>query len=644
MSSTFETQKTSTHNTPPHTLAGGLAQAKHFLETEAPALGRIFGVKLSITTGDGWSTDPKTGEVTADLSFFTEQGYTPDMAVYGVLHEVAAHLQDVIRYPEHTKAVIELIQKGPAYSVFHNIFSDIAGNNQIHTVLPKMANVARQTYNEKLFPATSYATTHPRHLQFLYAIIRNEMIAGSQTTVLPEVSEAIALLRNFKGAGDIIKYSAAATKDGTSSALTPPEKLAIWETCILPVYETLLQQDIADPLELSKEAGQPNNGNGQPQAGPSSQDTEDPASAGQPSPSGENNQNNTPEANNSPEAGPQGGETGSQSNHQQKNTRPKNPDYSDFYEEYHTAHHPEPGELSHIHEHQPVPKKPQIILGEKFRQETGFSLQDKQTYSRLISANKAAIDEMRKAYMQIINDRVTTVKKLRGGYTSGALLDPSTLAQTYIDVVSNIPEPPAFLEYQQVNANRELAGKTDYYFIVDTSASMYGKPADQALNAMVVVIEGLAAMQRDIARIEKHENVATNLDIKTAVYTFGQEATCIKPLSGTLTDKIRLTLMAETLAANGYATADFLALEHINQTMPQKSDRKQIVFIVTDGVSSDPARTKTVLAGLRAKNATVVGVAIGSSAAVELYSPTSKLITQPSDLPKLMKELILQGL
>ena len=67
-----------------------LQKAEAFLRDVAPHLGRLFGMDLSIQVGNGWATNMETGEVTADPRFFAERGYTPDMAVYATLHEVAA--------------------------------------------------------------------------------------------------------------------------------------------------------------------------------------------------------------------------------------------------------------------------------------------------------------------------------------------------------------------------------------------------------------------------------------------------------------------------------------------------------------------------------------------------------------------------
>ena len=633
MSSNAEKVKMAQANQPEELekIADALKTAEQFLRTEAPSLGRIFGIDLEIQPGKGWSTDLESGKVTADLGFFIEKGYTPDMAVFGVLHEVAAHLQEVVRHPDHTKEVIRFVKKGAAYSIFHNIFSDIAGNNQIHTVLPRMREVSTQTYDEKLFPEDDYTTSHPRHIQFLYAIIRDEMIPGSETKVRPEVAEAIASLRDFQGMGDLIKYSTSPVKEGTKQAFSPQERFNIWLAYILPVYERLLKQDREDPLKLEKPNKSENSNSDNQQSSGESTENND-------SQNSENNDEEKPNNSSDKE------NSGSQETAEKKEKRPKNPNYDDFYEEYKKTRHPEPDELEHIHDQKPKEKTPEQKIADEFKEKTGFSIRDKQYYDKIIRKNQQAINAMREAFMKIINDRVTKVKKLKGRHKDGALLNPDSLAQTFIDVQSNISEPPAFLDYEKVNSEREIIGKTDYYFVIDTSGSMGGESAHQAVNALVVALEGLSAMERDIARMEKQEGVDTDLDIKTAVYTFGSKAECIKPLSSSLDDKTRLTAIHKTLLADGGSTADYLALEAIDQQIPQKSDRQQIIFVITDGGSDSPSHAKSCIQRLRSKGVIVIGVAIGSQEAVSLYSPTSELVDDPKDLPKLLEKLIIKGL
>lgn len=620
----------------PNNIEDAIKRAETFLCTEAPSLGRIFGIDLDIQPGKAWSTDLESGKVTVDLRFFIDKGYTPDMAVYGVLHEVAAHLQDVVRHPEYNKEVVRFSKQGKAYSLFHSVFSDITGNNQIHSILPRMKEVATQTYAEKVFPEDDFTTTHPRHIQFLYAILRDEMIPDSEAKVRPEVSEAIANLRDYQGKGDLIKFSTSPVKEGTKQTFSPQERFNIWLVYIFPVYEDLLRQDKEDPLELEKPEKSENLNSDNEQSYDESTENND-------SQNSRNNGEEQPAQEKSSNSFDKEDSDGSVAN-EKKEKRPVNPNYDDFYEEYKKTRHPQPDELEHIHDQKPKEKTPEQKIADEFEKKTGFSIRDKQNYNNMIRKNQQAINAMREAFIKIINDRVTKVKKLKGRHKDGALLNPDSLAQTFIDIQSHISEPPAFLDYEKVSGEREIVGKTDYYFVMDTSGSMHGERAKHAANALVVALEGLCAMERDIVMLEKQGGVETDLDIKTALYSFGTNAVCIKPLSGSLDDKTRLTAIQTTLDASDGGTNDFLALEEIEKQIPEKSERQQIIFVITDGASANPMRTKDIVKKLRSKGVIVIGVAIGSQEAVSLYSPTSELVVDPNDLPKLLEKLIIKGL
>lgn len=247
------------------------AKAASFIEQNADTLALLVGVRgLDIKVGKGWTTNLKTGEVTVDPSFFISEGYRPEWVVYGTLHELTAHLRELITEPQLSAEVRRFGGQSGANAIFHKILSDIAGNREIHGRLPSMEAVGRSAYEERLFPGNDYRTKNngmapeganhvemgrpiPRHLQFLYKMIRQEMIPGSETTVLPEVDEAIASLRDWKESGrDVIKMA-------TDPARSPRERYEMMLALIHPAYLSLLEQDKQDP-DFDKSGGQSDQG------------------------------------------------------------------------------------------------------------------------------------------------------------------------------------------------------------------------------------------------------------------------------------------------------------------------------------------------------------------------------------------------
>src|SRR2546430_9393616 len=77
-------------------------------------------------------------------------------------------------FPYTTLFRSSFVSRGEAQGIFHNIFSDIAGNKRIHADLPSMAGVAEDLYRTKLFPDDKEDRKSTRlnssHSQISYAV------------------------------------------------------------------------------------------------------------------------------------------------------------------------------------------------------------------------------------------------------------------------------------------------------------------------------------------------------------------------------------------------------------------------------------------------------------------------------------------
>ena len=601
----------------PANMEEAFSRMNRFLSDSVPHISRMFGHEISISVGDGWATNLETGEVTADPRFFLERGYTEDEACYATMHEINAHLDEVVTEPQLTRRVMRFAKAGEAEQIFHNIFSDIAGNNRTHAVLPRMQEVASDLYADKLFHDKQDAPIkdQPKHLQFLYSVIRSEMIPDSFTIVDPQVRQAIDGLRDFQGQGDLIKYSTEAVNPN-GEALTPTQRFDIWTRVIYPVFDELKQLDEQDP----KFNQQPGSGgedgtlqDGQQNKGDQSQD--------QPA-----------------RAEPKAGESGTGGKFKKQ------------YDDYFKNKHPEP--LSHeehdkLHDYVENKRReravrPEKKLDDRLQAETGHNLADKKRYDALIDRWIDSIDEMRDVFKSVVQERISIKKGLsRQSKTEGAMLNPNTIAQTAIDIASGVSEPAAFLDYEQQKRSGEMVGKTDWVFVFDASGSMFdgdGEKAKAAEASAVISMEGLRAMQRDVEEAEAEHGIDLELDIRTSMYVFGREATKVKELSTGLSEKERYDT-AGLIRNDAGSTADYLALEDI-ATLPKASDRRRVVVVVSDGGSDERERATKAIKKLRDDNWEVIGISIGSNEAEELYSPTSKRTDNPAELPSTIKKLI----
>ncbi len=602
-----------------------LNKAEEFLRNQIPSLCRLTGMDVRVAVGDGWATDPETGSFTIDPSFFIEKGYSADHCVFATLHELMAHVRDIKRDPVFSARQNAFVASGKdpqeqqARHIFNNTLADIHGNKQIMNMLPAMRKIGADLYNNRLFPTEHDGkpvdcTSIPMHLQFLYKIIHQEMIPNSETPVRQEVDEAINQLRNFQGGQiDLISFlTDPGARGANGKKLSGSDRFDYWLTQIWPQYEKLIQLD-------KQEA------------------------------------KNTEQQNSSQQAGSDVNEQQDTDPSQKQDSNP----FADAYADYFDNKHPEPfspEEHQKIHDaiHKAVqedrrknmtPEQREharwVAANRRYCKQTGHSLVKKQQYDGEVQHFHRQISEMRTVFQSILNEVVTSRRGLSSrSHQDGDILNPNCLAQTVVNIKSGVA-PEAFQRYETVRGRTELNCKTDYFFVFDCSASMRGKPAQAAASCAIIMLEGLAGMERDIRQLEEQQNIdLSDLSVRTSLYTFGSNATCHKPLGSSLSDKQRLDTYAAVTAADAGGTADYLALQEIAD-LPHSQDRQRIIIVVTDGQSNNPGATQAAISQLRRnQNTLVYGVSIGSAAAEQLYAPNAKLVNDPKDLPNVLQSFI----
>lgn len=211
------------------------------------------GSGFTFKKGDGWAINPDTGEATYDPKFFEEKGYTPSQALFGALHELKCHLvetADLLNTPKGQEAYERLKEREKEKQRLHiweNCRTDVKGNLAIMQFAPSLANDVETVYREKLWPESDL-TSSPRHLQFMYAILRSSMVPGEQVIVDPKVTEAMAKLRNVKGK-DVIALATDPNQD-------PLLALRLSERYIEPVIEELYREDLKDKKDQQPQQGQ----------------------------------------------------------------------------------------------------------------------------------------------------------------------------------------------------------------------------------------------------------------------------------------------------------------------------------------------------------------------------------------------------
>lgn len=239
--------------------------ANSFFVEEGRVLNDIAGGSgFTFKRGDSWAINPETGEATYDPKFFEERGYTPAQALFGAFHEIKCHLvetADLLSTTGGSEAHERLkgrIKEKPRLHIWENCRTDIKGNQAIMRFAPSLADDVETVYREKLWPETDLSDK-PRHLQFMYAILRTSMVPDQEVRVDPMVTAAIAKLRTVKGK-DVIALATDPTQD-------PLLALRLSERYIEPVIEELYQEDLKDrkgEQQLQQGQGQGQKGSGEP--------------------------------------------------------------------------------------------------------------------------------------------------------------------------------------------------------------------------------------------------------------------------------------------------------------------------------------------------------------------------------------------
>lgn len=261
----------------------------------------------------------------------------------------------------------------------------------------------------------------------------------------------------------------------------------------------------------------------------------------------------------------------------------------------------------------------------------------------------AQIDAMRGLWTRILAERVAVARSWsRTAKPQGEMLAAESLARIVADTLAGTPEPDAFLTRSARPHLTNTAGSTDYVLLLDRSASMSGVAAGSAADAALIMMEALAAVERDISYAESLAGIGLELDIRTSLIVFDAEAIVVKPLSHGLDDLVRRRLYMEVLSSSG-ATNDAAGLRSAGLQLgltgsraprTEHEPRRRIVFLVSDGGSNDPAAARRELLRLRAAGVTVYGIGLGAEELVVRYAPNGINLADPRGLPGQLERVI----
>ncbi len=259
-------------------------------------------VSLRFKIGTGYFFDHEKGEVNLDARWFAEKNCSEEQIIWGVLHELG-HFRDMatdaegyVSLHDHTlkmsrktgalilkkweEAVgvsdpefIERMKKArpirkekpdetvngaeaSAYKIhhtFYNVLDDAFFVNQIverklvkYDRNEKGGREVERLYREKLFPKKDF-TDSPRHLQFLYKLLREEMVPDEEVEVSDDVKEALSRKIVYRGKEYTTKEIVELLlKPGKGRESEAGKRYLLLQKTLEPIYEQLLAKDLED--------------------------------------------------------------------------------------------------------------------------------------------------------------------------------------------------------------------------------------------------------------------------------------------------------------------------------------------------------------------------------------------------------------
>lgn len=577
----------------------GLNREHSFFREEERILSDIAGASgFTFKRGEGWAINPETGEATYDPKFFEERGYTPSQALFGAFHEIKCHLvetAELLNAPGGAQAHERLkdrTKEKPRLHIWENCRTDIKGNQAIMRFAPSLADDVETVYREKLWPETDL-TDKPRHLQFMYAVLRTGMVPGEQVQVDPMVIAAIDKLRSVKGK-DVIALATDPTQD-------PFLALRLSERYIEPVIEELYQEDLKD--RKGEQPSQPGQGEGESGSGP-----------GEPF----------------------------EGNYQDYENRHPEPMDETQVEE----------KIKKTQAAQDAGGRQKA----GYEAEHGVTAKDIADYAAEYRNIEKYIEPLRQIFRRIIEQRKIPVRHLAALKEEGVMIDPGLVAQTFMDVKAGIENPKTMKDFEGTLIDETVPTNFEITVVADRTGSMQsGTKIPEQRRSCVLLMEALkefSDMTEDQGLLAVDLGVRSEV---LSFGDNPQRTEVLKPLSKELTERQRVEVFKSLAIADSGTNNEEVMLANILTSIQQevakdpayleriKSGKlRKFVIILTDGMVGNLGATRAGLDRLRELGVVVAGVGITKDGedALNSYAPDGRVCYDVSNLPETLQDLL----
>ncbi|OPY65014.1 MAG: hypothetical protein A4E57_03330 [Syntrophorhabdaceae bacterium PtaU1.Bin034] len=538
---------------------------------------------LSFEAGDRWSIDMSTGRGTFDPGFFYKRGFTLAESMWATCHEIE-HFRDWRKDPEGYARLFSRMKKGKRrLDLLYHMFNDIMVNREEDRRFPAHWETREYLYTYKLLPRTDHST-RPRHLQFIDGILREKMVPREEVTLSPEVRAEVERLKNIDGEGtDVIELV-------SDAAAKPGDRFELIQDYIEPVYERLFYEDVEERKRQKKQKKDVPEGD-----------------AAEASMDGAKGATGKAEI----EVDPESGE-----------------DY--FAEEYDQMDERLPQVLSaedvsaaireEIERLKNESKTPGQIAKEQFRALHGVSIEEVEDYADHYAKVKPHIQPLRDVFERVIETRKEIRRRLKERTDQGVIIDPSFVAQAYIDSRAGIIDSRTQLNIRKEELDEHKPLDFEFTLICDLSGSMNenrpgGKSYEQRL-CTILITEALDEFERKL-KAERIERLV-DLRVFSEVRGFGSHDEELKPMSDSVDYYTRVRICKRLEACTGKRTAEYKSLTRVAARLEGEAgndaddrDIKRAVVLITDGGSDDPALTREAKERLGLRGCVVRGIQIG---------------------------------
>lgn len=561
--------------------------AKFFADNEQAIGDYAQQAGLMFVLGDRWSINVRTGRGTFDPKFFVKRGFSEAESMWATCHEIE-RFRDWRRDPEAYGDLFSRTEKERRLNLLYHFINAILANREEDRRFPAHRETREYLYQDKLLPRINYTKT-PRHLQFAYALLREKMVPREEIILSPEVRSEIERLKNIDGEGtDLILLAS----DPTA---VPGERFELIRDYIEPIYERFFQEDVRERKEKQKQ-----------------------------------NEKHEKDQNVPEEESMEGGSRGTDRGYIESDTT-RDEDY--FAREYDESEAKLPHVLTpreareeiekEIRRRQEDNKSPEQIAKEQFRARHGVSAAEVEDYAEEYKKIEYQIKPLRTIFERIIAARKEIKRRMKERTDQGVLIDPSMIAQAYIDARSGIFNSRTQLKISREEFDDNKLREFEFTLICDLSGSMNenrpgGKSYEQKL-AAILIIEALDEFERKL-KAERFER-AVDLHVLTEVRGFHGSDEELKPLSDTIDFATRVRIANRLENCTGSRTADYKSLARVAARIDKETERKiengdlkKVLILITDGGSDDAHLTKEVKDRLTGQGVIAKSIQIGQPA------------------------------